>query len=234
MSFGMDTILVVTEEWEPYNYSVGDSVGGLSTDVVRATFRRAGLHPQIRVYPWARAYDMALKDSSLCIYSIYRSKQRDSLFHWIGPINPPADYYLYKLASRTDIVIKNLSEAKRYKVGVMRTDASHNILKEAGFEDGKHLDLVSSEELNIKKLLAGRVDLIPGAKLSLAARMKKQGTPFERVEKALLFFKGDARSYMAFSKKTPPDLVFRVQSAFEQLKKEGIIDSITENYITTK
>lgn len=53
---------MVTEEWPPYNYTGNGKITGISTRVVTETLHRAGIRFRITVYPWKRAYTMALRD----------------------------------------------------------------------------------------------------------------------------------------------------------------------------
>ena len=39
---------------------------------------------QIRLYPWARAYDMALKEPNVLIFLIARTSARETQFKWAG------------------------------------------------------------------------------------------------------------------------------------------------------
>ncbi len=224
-------ITVVTEEWGPYNYTENGVVTGISTEIIQATLNLAGIKAHIEIVPWARAYNRALKKENILIYSIYRSEEREALFHWIGPINAPTNYYLYKLKSRNDISLDSIPDARKYITGVMNNDNAHQHLKKHGFKEVTHLDVVHDEILNIKKLLAGRIDLIPSAELSLSYRMHKHNLPYHELEKALVIYGNEARSYMAFNKNTSTEIVQRVQKAFDTLKADGIVQKTTDKYL---
>ena len=61
-------IRAVTET-TPYTYLEGGKVVGSATEVVELTLQRAGLKDySVHLYPWARAYDMALKEP-VCSFS---------------------------------------------------------------------------------------------------------------------------------------------------------------------
>ena len=49
------TITVVFEEWPPYEYTQGNKVVGIDTEVLEEACRRIGVTPQFRSLPWARA-----------------------------------------------------------------------------------------------------------------------------------------------------------------------------------
>ena len=85
---------------------------------------------------------------------------RKILFNWVGPISP-REIWLFKLASREDIVLRSLEDAKRYQIGVVRKSSSANYLLKNGFSEDKNLQLANLEIQNIKKLFIGRIDLVP-------------------------------------------------------------------------
>ncbi len=49
------------------------------------------------MFVWARAYEIALHEKNVLIYSIKRTSERESLFKWVGVI-VPIDFYFYALA----------------------------------------------------------------------------------------------------------------------------------------
>ena len=59
-SFGANHISVVTEDWPPYNYlDENGEMTGYSTKVVKKVLEKANVQYDIRLYPWARSYEMA-------------------------------------------------------------------------------------------------------------------------------------------------------------------------------
>ena len=224
-------IKVVTENIPPLNYEENGKIVGISTEIVRAVLEKAGIAVNITVYPWARAYSMASEQENVLIYSIAKTQERENLFKWIGPLYPFTES-LFKLKKRKDIAVHSLEDAKKYKIGVVREYAVHQMLRSQGFEDGKNLDAVSAQELNIKKLFKERVDMIVGSALDLSWRMKTQPDlpPFEELEEAFALKEIFTEIYMAFGVKTSDEVVSQVRTAFEQLKAEGKIDNILQKY----
>lgn len=226
-------ITVVTENWSPYNYENNGVIVGISTEIVRETLKRAEIEADIRIYPWPRAYDMALNEKNVLIYTIYRNREREDKFKWIGPISMRSRHFFYKLTARTDIVLNTLEEAKEYTIGVLRDNYAHQKLIEEGFTESENLVVSRITENNIKMLMAGRIDLFPGDEIATAALIEKMELPPGIIEKSFLLFSEEAKAYMAFNRHTPDQLVVRVRNAFEEVKAEGIIESTTEKYLRT-
>ncbi len=126
------TIQAVTET-TPYTYVEGTKVAGTATEVVELTLQRAGLTDYtLRLYPWARAYDMALKEPGVLIFLIARTAAREDQFRWVGEIMK-IQYHLYRLKSRP-LDINTLESAKAYTIGVMRDDVRQQYLRSKGLQ----------------------------------------------------------------------------------------------------
>nr|BFE97768.1 hypothetical protein GCM10020185_83040 [Pseudomonas brassicacearum subsp. brassicacearum] len=71
---------IVTEELPPYNMTQNGRMTGMSTEVVQAVLKEVGMDAPIHSMPWARAYELALNESNVLIYSIVRTPAREPLF----------------------------------------------------------------------------------------------------------------------------------------------------------
>lgn len=224
-------LTVVTDEFPPYNYTIDGKIKGISTTVVIETLKRSGLNYHLQVYPWTSAYkDIALKKPNVLIYSIYRSPKREPLFAaWVGPILPPAAVYFYKLKARSDIKVVTLDEARRYRIGVTRDDYIHELLKKLSFP---RLEVAGDALSNTRNILSRRVDLIPSYALSLAARLRQMGEPFNVVESTLILVPTEtSKLYMALSRGTNPEIIAQIQTAFSKAQAERVIDRALNKYL---
>lgn len=228
-------ISVVTEEWGPYNFTENNRITGYSTEVVEAVLQKANLTYIIKMYPWARAYKMALEEPNTLIYTMGRNDEREYLFKWVGPI-APRQLSLFKLKTRSDVIIRTLEDAKKYKIGVVLKDSSTQFLESKGFKCPKNLEVVTNYELNQRKLLAERVDLITGNEIALAFQLKQKNISFgnkklsfEKLEKILLLI--DENYWMGFSLKTSDKVVEQTQTALDTLRKESKLEEIQIKYL---
>jgi len=216
-----DTLRVVTED-TAYTYLHDGKVAGPATEVVEATLQRAGLADyQIGLYPWARAYDMALQEPGVLVYLIARTSERDALFRWVGEIMR-IEYHFYKLRAREDIQVPDLDAAKTYRIGVMREDVRHQYLQANGFSK---IVVTAHNSDNFKRLLNGQVDLVPMPEQDMIALCNEAGLDPAMVEKVFTT-NASTQLYMAYSRRTDDATVLRTQAAFEQLRAEGAIARI--------
>ncbi len=224
-----ETLVILTENLPPFQIQKNDTIGGIRTEIIRAIANETGMNYQIRVYPWARAYQMALNDKNTLIYSLIRFPKREKLFKWVGKIGAVVGR-LYKVKSRKDIKLKKLEDAKSYMIGVARKDFTHQFLSGKGFEKMKHLQVVHSMDLARKMLFRGRVDLILDDEVTLEYSAMNLGLDVSEFEEALIIPEFAADHYLAASLKTPDQTVNRLKKALEKIRKNGSYDQIIKKW----
>ena len=131
-------------------------ITGLSVDYVREIQQRIGNTDDIKMIPWTRIYQTALKTPNIVFFSVARTPEREDKFHWIALVmRKPWAIYGKK---GSGLQIRRLEDAKKVKaVGVMRGDVRADWLRQQGFTN---LDNAVDHKQNIEKLIRGRVDLI--------------------------------------------------------------------------
>jgi len=212
--------LKVVAEASSYVVLKDGKVAGPASEIVEASLQNAGLTDhRIGIYPWARAYDMALQEPNVLIYLIARTPARETQFKWAGEFMR-LEYHLYKLRERQDIAVRKLEDARRYSIGVMRDDLRQQYLKDQGFE---RLITSSQNVDNFRKLLSGQVELVPLPESDAQAFCTEAGIPFAKLEKVLTLDALTTGIYMAYSKATPDETVARTKAAFDKLKADGTV-----------
>lgn len=212
-------ILAISEESIPFQFTHQGAVVGPAAELVRETLRRAALPHELRLYPWPRAYAMAELDPNVLIFTMARTKEREQKFKWVGEVYP-AHFRFIKLKSRTDIAIKTLDDARKYTIGVINKDITQQFLVGRGFSLDK-LDVTTNNELNFKKLEAGRVDMILRSKRALDMLCLRDRDMCEKMETSYVVNEMKTSLWMAFSKNTPDDVVARAHKAYDALRADG-------------
>tara|TARA_R110002126_G_scaffold10245_81_gene46799 strand:- start:1704 stop:2474 length:771 start_codon:yes stop_codon:yes gene_type:complete len=218
-------IRVVTELSPPHQTLEEGEVGGYSTALVKAILQQADLTASIDVYPWARAYKMALQQPNTLIYNIARTPERETLFQWIGPV---AAYRLgfVKLAHRQDIQLKTLADAQRYSIAVQRHDVAETFLKANGFDQSDQLvqaaDIIDSWQL----LLNGKVDLIIDDPMALAAMASHFNIKPEYVAFEFAIAPLQQQTYLAASKATSAEVITTLQQAHSQIAASALYKQV--------
>jgi polar amino acid transport system substrate-binding protein len=125
----------------------------------------------------------------------------------------------HKLQSNT-IDISSLDSVRDSVIGVMRSDNSYEFLVSKGFKEGVNLDIVADEDINIRKLVNGNVDLIVQSKESLKYRMKLLG--FENIETVSgysLHMNDEEKHCMGLSKNSDLEIIDKLNLGFKQWVK---------------
>nr|WP_298109076.1 transporter substrate-binding domain-containing protein [uncultured Pseudomonas sp.] len=216
-----ESIKVVTED-TAYSYLQDGKVVGTATEVVEATLQRAGLSDySVTIYPWARAYDMALQDANVLIYLIARTPEREAQFKWVGEIEH-IDYHMYKLRERSDVQVRDIQEAKHYSVGVVRDDVRHQYLKEQGFAK---MVVSANNRDNFMRLLNRQVQLLPMPEADVAMQCLDARIDCALLEKTFTL-ELTTGLYMAYSLSTNDETVARTREAFDSLAAEGVVERL--------
>lgn len=217
-------LTILTENLPPLNYVKEGKLIGPSVDVVKEIQRRVGSDEPIKVFPWSRAYKMALERENVILFSMTYTRDRHDKFKWIGPLAKKRDILVAKKGS--GIIINEIREAKKVRrIGTLRDDTRERLLISYGFTN---LESVSDEQKNAQKLSLGRIDLwaykIPGLKTvcNLA------GVDFNEFEEVYSLRKIEVM--IAFSKKTSDSIVKIWRDAFNGMKEDGTLMKIRRNW----
>jgi polar amino acid transport system substrate-binding protein len=217
-------LTVLTENLPPLNYVDNGVLVGPSVEIVREIINRVGSGEPIQVYPWARAYKMALEEENVVLFGMTYTKVRQDKFKWVGPLATKRDILVGK--KNSGIKITSLEDAKKVKqIGTLRDDTRERLLKSHGFTN---LESVSDEQLNAQKLAIGRIDLwaykIPGLR-TVCDLAGVDHSQFEEV-----YHLREIELMIAFSKKTPDSIVQKWRDAFKVMSSDGTILQIRKKW----
>lgn len=217
-------LMILTENLPPMNFVKDDVLMGPSVDFVKEIQRRVGSHEQILVYPWARAYKMALEEENIVLFGMARTEFRNDKFHWIGPIAEKRD--ILAARKRSGLKINSLEDAKKVEhIGTLRGDAKEIYLQRHGFSN-----LVSThdDQKNVNKLLLGRIDLwatkIPGFKTIC----RLAGADYNEIVEAYALQKSEI--YISLSKQTSDTIVQAWTDAFNDMLEDGTVLKIKSKW----
>jgi polar amino acid transport system substrate-binding protein len=211
-------LLVVTENWVPFNYYENGEVKGTSTEIVKNVLDRTGIKYKIKVYPWARAYKMALEGENILIYTLMRIPQREKLFKWVTPLGKGGITSLYKLKKNKNINPTSIEEAKKYSIGTNNKSMDHLWLMDNGFTN---LVTPSKTKHAIKMFFRERFNLLAFNDEVIAEEFNNIGLdPADAISVMPLF---RTPPYMALSLRTSDDIRKKIQKAYDELLDENKI-----------
>jgi len=212
------TLSVVTTDFPPFQYSIGDQVRGITTEIVENVIANAGYKSSIKSYPWARALKLGMKEREVLIYSIVRSPEREKNFKWIGVI-APYKVHFWKLKERKDIKVNSTEDAKHYRCGATTGDIKTDQLIKLSFVSGLNLDLVASDQQNIRRLFAGKIDLMTHDDLSFRYSIEAEKLDYSLVEKLIPLDGSSRELQLAASLGTSDAVVEKLRASLAAFKK---------------
>jgi len=199
---------------------------GITVDFVREIQKRVGNNDPIKIKPWKRAYNMALRQPNVVIFTASRTKAREDLFHWISLSTVRRWTFFAKKGSGYDF--DNLNQLKSVSgIGVMRGNIRESFLRDRGFNN---IQLTNEHLQNLKKLLVGRIDLMFNSDLGMASICKDEGLDFNAVIEPVFDAKV-SRSWIMISKKTSPEIVAKWRKAAEEIKADGTFKRLSQKWV---
>lgn len=223
-SYG-EEIRVITEHSPPGEYlDETGRVTGATAEMVRELMRRQKLTGEIRIYPWKRAYEMALTLPGIALFETTRTEQRENLFKWVGPIKQ-IRWGLYG-KKNAGIKLNTLEDAKRIgSICAYYGDSKGEHLKKLGFDNLRE-PMLSIQCL--KLLMIDRVNLWISSDIGQAPLFAEAGV--DPAELELLYVIGNKYLYIAFSKDTPDEIIESWQKTLDEMKTDG---SFANHYLGT-
>jgi len=213
-------LTILTENLPPLNYLRNDVLVGPSVEIVREIQRRVGSNEMIEVFPWARAYQLALENKNVVLFGMTHTTKRENLFKWVGPLATKRDILIAKKGS--ELKVHSLDDAQKVpRIGTLRDDTRERLLKEKGFTN---LYPVSDELNNAKKLMLGRIDLWAYKKPGWKTVCELAGINPEEFYEVLDLREIDV--CIAFSITTSDAIVTKWRNAFIEMMSDGTVDRI--------
>ena len=199
----------------------GTRVTGHAAEKIHEVLRRAGYDYSMATMPWKRAFTLAATQATTCVFMTTRTPERETLFHWIGPISQ-ADYVLY---GRTDrkYDIKTLEQARGLRVGSYHGDSRGEYLAARGF----NVEFVQSDESNPKKLMLDRIDLWVNSSDSSHPLLAKLGLA-GKVSPILTFYQ--AKLYLACNRAMPEPWAARMNAELRAMAADGTYKAIETRF----
>lgn len=186
VSFSLEKITLATMNWEPF-YGENLPENGFYSALSREAFKRAGYELEIKFLPWKRAISETHKGNFDGILGAYYSTERAEWGEYTEKIVDNEDVFFQNIEN--NISYNNISELKKFKIGIIRGDIPGEELKQMGF----NIDEVNDYSQNILKLNSNRIDLALMSKKyfyyyikysanNLEHRMKPLEIPFKTYE----------------------------------------------------
>ena len=220
-AFATDIMFMMTEEYPPFNFTgENGEVGGISTKILTSAAEKTNLSLRFELLPWMRSYTRAINTPNTCVYSTWRTEEREQLFKWIGPLANDA-WSLFGTAN-SELVIEKIEDSFEHRIGAVRGWGFTDYLEKI---EHPMLDLVTVDELNARKLNIGRIDLWATGRFSGRYLAKKLNLDEIRE----IFVVREIPVYVACNLNTSIELMTALQRGIDLIEQEGLADHIRSN-----
>ena len=226
-SLSADKIKLLTEEYMPFQMITDGKLTGISIEIVQEIQKKVGNNEKIRLYPWNRGYNLTLKKEGYALFLTTRTKKREKLFKWVGPIIN-YDVLFFKLKSNTK-KYHTLTDAKKAKsIGVDKNDVKEQFLIENNFKNLQY-KISGNKQSNLEKLVNNQIELWPSGHKSALYMIKKYKLQNKVVATKIPLFV-QASLNIAFNKNTPEFIIKKWQRALDDIKKDEVYSKILNKY----
>ena len=209
-----ETLHLVTEEYPPLNMTNAyGQVVGSATELLRAAANRINLVLDIRLLPWKRGYSITQKTPSTCIYSTWRTEEREAQFIWVGPL--AKDAWSFYAREDKDIELKSIEDTFDYRVGGVDGWGFTTHLQELGYP---LLDLAPVEDIiNAQKLISNRIQLWATGRISGQQILKEK--KFKGIKE--VFAIREIGLWVACNPLTDRNLLKKLQTSLDFIQKNN-------------
>jgi len=209
----IDDITWATEDAAPFNYVSNGELMGPSVNIVKNILRNSGSKKtaaDIKVLPWTEAYNNLQENKNYALFSTSRTKERERLFKWVGPLNLSAITLLAK--KDANIKVKTINDIRQYNVGAVTHDVGQQLVK-SKISDLK-LDLFATLEQGLQALNSGAINLLAGDEETLRYLIRKNN--LDNNNFVSTYTLDEVQLWIAFNKFTSDELIQKVQEAMNK------------------
>jgi len=220
------TINLVADSWPPFSDKNSPS-GGLSVEIAKEALKERGYSIRVHFVPWPRALQEIASGASDVLPEVWLTHSNREFLHCSEPYAYNDLKFIKKKGS--DFEYQGLDSLKGKTVGVVR---------DYGYTDEFDMSTVFKKEgvtdqiLNIKKLLAGRIDLAIDDPVVVERLVKSES---EDLFKEIEFTKNSLALvplYFCAGKSSGKnkEIVTDFNSGLERMKNDGTYDRLLKKY----
>ncbi|WMW81826.1 transporter substrate-binding domain-containing protein [Undibacterium cyanobacteriorum] len=217
------TITVTTEYLYPLNMSDGRSprIFGQAADKVHELFKRGQIPYEMKLMTWNRAFELARQSPNTCVFSTARITERESWFHWIGPI-ASGNWTIFGRIEKLGKVAQ-MDDIKGSKIGTEVGNVTVAFLREKDFS------VITSNESSttFKNVALGRIDYAAAGEAHGLKIIKELGLENKLVK---LFNFNSSDYYLACNRQMSVETIELLNSKLREMKTDGSYKTLDSKY----
>ena len=175
----------------------------------------------MNIMSWNRAFELARNNANTCVFSTSRTKERESSFHWIGPIIT-GNWAMFGSPDKLNKVT-SLKDIKQSSIGTEEGQVSLSYLANKGFK------MVTSTEsvTTFKNVALGRIDYATAADTH-GKKIIAENNLNNKV--VWLFNYSSSDYYLACNPKMHARTITLLNKNLREMKVDGSFKSIENKY----
>lgn len=230
---GAEKVIKFSEDpWPPYTFGEAGKApeGGIAVDIIDAIFLKVAVDTEMMLYPWKRCLQQMQKGERDAIMLLGYSEQRESYLVYSDLIVDVNDLVYFRKGHH----LVDWNSIEDFK--------SMRFARPLGFQFGKEFETavrrrhIKISEVNndlqaFNLLIEERVDAVVCNEVTARLLFKEQPEIAKKCVAGNKPFKS-APLFMAFSRKSKyRSLLDKVNIAINELRNDGTIDRIVDNYL---
>ncbi|MEZ7198761.1 substrate-binding periplasmic protein [Pseudodesulfovibrio karagichevae] len=216
-------ITYLAEVYRPFIYEQEGEPAGLAVTLLKLIWQEMDVPEQpIEIMPWPRIYDSGQWDRQVAIFSVYRTRERENHFKWVGPI-ARGRQALFCLRSR-NLKLRSIEDMTGLKIASLRDTASTSKVLQTGIVPTCATHARHAVEL----LRSGRVDAIALDEARFRHTIAAMGLSARDFETALIL--SEDSLYYAFSPDVDDALIARFQRALDTVTARQAYRTLLNSY----
>lgn len=211
------------DHFPPYNYSFNGNRTGIDTEIVNALLKELNVTPVHRPLSWSEVVQSMDENKADVGFQFIASPARFAQYNMIGPFRTGTTVFMVRKDST--ITFDRLEDLTSHRIGVV-----DGFSYAPDFDAATYLEKVasSSNVVNFRRLILGRVDVIVGD-LHVLNHMARQDGRLKDV-RVLPKPVGLIPRYLALPK-ARKEKAERLQAAFVKLRDNGTITRILDGWL---
>ncbi len=166
-------LTLLTMEYPPYMYKENGAVKGFVTELIHEAFRRMDQPITIQVVPWKRGLETVKTGGADGLFTVFKKPEREQFLDY-SDVLVQETVSLFVSQNSSITFNGDLKQLSQYRFGVVR-GFSYGKKFDSAVENNilSNIDNVTTPELNVKKLLIKRFDIMISDKYSMYYLLKK-------------------------------------------------------------
>ncbi len=221
---------IVAGEYPPFASEAIDDYGPISRIIARAS-KEAGFEVEFEFRPWKRGLEEARLGRYAASSYWYYSEDREQDFIHVGPLSEERIVFFHR--KNLDVPSwSSLADLGHFTIGATNGFTYTEAFWEAAENDTLNVEIAADDPTNLKKLVAGRVDLIV-IEQTLAWHLISEMFGEQQKEKLTVLERPlrVAPSFLLVSRKIPnaDAIAASIQSGLETIRQQGLVDQLLGN-----